>query len=365
MRIVHLSVCRKFSRGQINQLHYEYSASQKLEGVEWKTLGYHTEATESQFIKRIPAFFRPLFLRNLYGWLVALRLSKEYDILIMRHMTFDPFALIFAPFVSNRISVHHSKEVEELKLVKAGWRGRLASLFEQHTGRVAVKNTKMILGVTEEIAKYEKETRAPNKPVAVYSNGIDVVSIKKLKDARETHEVHAAFICGNFSSWHGLDKLIQAVDDDPLSFEDIPLFIHLIGQLSPLQLKEIRSTERRAKVFRAYGVMDFSSYSTILEKCDFGLASLALERKKLGEASTLKIREMLALGLPVYSGHRDIALSKDYRWSRIVDKVDLRELYEFGVSMKEISRCDVRSESSIFIDKLQIMKDVIEVFRKL
>jgi hypothetical protein len=74
---------------------------------------------------------------------------------------------------------------------------------------------------------------------------------------------------------------------------------------------------------------------------------------------------MLALGLPVYSGHRDIALSNDYRWSCIVDKVNLWELREFGVSMKGISRCDVRLESSIFIDKLQIMRDAIEAFKRL
>lgn len=358
MRVVHLSVCRQFSRGQVNQLRYEHSASKAIKGVEWKTLGYHTGPAFDQFIKPIPFLFRLLFLRNLWGWVVAWRLSKRYDVLIMRHMTFDPFALIFAPLIPNRISVHHAKEVEELKLIRRGWRGKLASLVEEYTGRVAVRNTKMILGVTKEIAEYERATRAHSKSIGVYPNGIEVGVVAALDDAREPDEIHVAFICGTFSPWHGLDKLIQAVDDHFSSAGDLPVYIHLIGGLSDQQLAELSATSKRAQVFRSYGVMQSEEYMSILAKCDFGIGSLALERQSLSEAATLKIREMLAIGLPVYSGHKDVALENEHSWGRIVNEVSLTDLQGFGLLMKKMPRWIVRQESAESIEKMEIMKSV-------
>lgn len=356
---MHLSVCRQFSPGQLNQLRYEYIASRNLEGAEWTTIGYHAGAITDPFIRRIPWPFRVLFLRNLYGWCVALHLSKRYDVLVMRHITFDPFALIFSFFIRNRVSVHHSKEVEELKLVRPGWRGQLASVFERYVGRVAVKNTKMILGVTEEIARYEQDTRDCTKPIAVYPNGIDTESIDLLDDKRRDNEINVAFICGTFSHWHGLDKLIDAAERYKPSVESLPIFIHLIGQLSQEQLKVIYSLNYVGLHINACGVMRFDEYRTILDKCDFGIGSLALERKSLTEAATLKVREMLALGLPVYSGHNDVALMNSYSWARVVSEVDFLDLQRFGVLMKRDSRQAVRSESSPFIEKREIMRRTV------
>lgn len=363
MRILHLSVSRQFSHGQLNQLRYEDAASRTIKGVEWVTLGYHCGAEGGQFIKKIPMLFRPIFLRSLYGWLLALRLSREYDVLLMRHMTFDPFALIFSFLIRNRVSVHHSKEVEELKLVRSGWRGRVASLVEACTGRVAVRNTRMILGVTEEIAQYEQKVRAPWKPFAIFPNGIDVESVKKLHDARSADQIHIAFICGSFSHWHGLDKLIEAANAYKAQKDCLPMHIHLIGQLSQKQLVTLSSVGSAHFEFHTHGLMRAEEYRPILAKCDFGVGSLALERKGLKEASTLKVREMLALGLPVYAGHKDVALTTSCPWARVVTEVTLSDLQDFGVSMKKISRDQVRGESSHLIAKADIMKDTVASLR--
>jgi len=359
MKIVHLSVCRQFSQGQINQLRYENDASKKIKNVEWHTQGYHVGAAIGSSISQIPLCFRPIFLRNLWGWIVALRLSRQYDVLIMRHMTFDPFALMFSPLINNRVSVHHAKEVEELKLIRKGWRGKLASLVERCTGRVAVRNAKMILGVTEEIARYEAAMRAPSKPIGIYPNGIEVDLVSQLSDERKSTEIHVAFLCGTFSAWHGLDKLIHAIDRQETDSKACSLQIHLIGRLSNDDLSEISATSRRSQVFHAYGVMTSTQYMEILAKCDFGIGSLALERQGLTEAATLKIREMLAIGLPVYSGHKDMALANDYAWGRVVDEVRADSLIEFGMAMKDMPREKVRHESARFIEKKSIMECAI------
>lgn len=358
MKIVHLTVVRQLTMGQTKQLRFEHDAAATLQGGSWRTLAYHNGPLTEPYMRRIPAPFRLLFLRNLWGWLVALRLSRTHDIVMMRHMTFDPFAFIFAPLVRNRVSVHHAKEVEELRLIRKGWTGRAASWLERVSGRFAVSRTGMIFGVTQEIAAYERDLHAPEKPIGVYPNGVDVAQIPILADKRDPDRIHAGFICGAFSSWHGLDKLIAAVDAHQPQADDLPLTIHLIGKLSDTQASEVNATAVRRRVFKMHGILRDSEYRPILEMCDVGIASLAMERQNLREGSTLKVREMLAMGLPIYSGHQDMVLSEKLGHAQIVESVSYDTLLYFGLKAKCLDRGSVREDSKKGIDKAECMFSV-------
>lgn len=359
MRIVHLSVCRQFSRGQLNQLQYEHNAAKSLEESEWTTVGYHAGPTSAEFIRTIPFLFRGIFLRNLYGWLVALKFSRSHDIVLMRHMTFDPFALIFAPLIPNRVSIHHAKEVEELRLIRQGWKGRLASVVEQICGKFAVRKAKMILGVTNEIAEYERELRCPLKPTGTYPNGVEVNSINVLTDLRKPDELNVVFICGLFSPWHGLDRLLKALKNGSCVGDSPIVHIHLIGSLSEEQVNQIELVKKFNVRIVKHGVMESHEYHKVMAMADFGIGSLAMDRQNLNEGSTLKIREMLALGLPVYSGHADLALPQSVPWAKVVEEVSLTDLIDFGISVKKIDRMTVREQSSSMIEKSEIMKRTV------
>lgn len=358
MRVVHLTVGRQLTHGQTKQLRFEHDAAQSLDGVQWTTLAYHNGPITEPYMRRIPAVFRALFMRKLWGWIVALRLSRTHDIVMMRHMTFDPFAFVFAPFFRNRVSVHHAKEVEELRLIRKGWKGRAAAWLEQKSGRFAVRRAKMVLGVTQEIAEYERETRAPCKKIGVYSNGVDISQVSMLADDRVSGEIHTAFICGTFSEWHGLDKLIDAVDANIFSGDDVPFVIHLIGSLSETQVQKLSENEIRRKVFRWHGLLNTDEYRLILGACDIGVASLAMERQNLNEGSTLKVREMLAMGLPVYSGHKDVALPEGEDFVKITERPTVSEMIAFATHAKCISRNHVRECSKGRIEKREAMETV-------
>lgn len=363
MRVVHLTVGRQLTHGQTKQLRFEHDAAQGLEGAEWTTLAYHNGPITEPYMRRIPAPFRALFMRKLWGWIVALRLSRTHDVVMMRHMTFDPFAFVFAPLIRNRVSVHHAKEVEELRLIRKGWKGWAASRLEQASGKFAVRRVKMILGVTREIAEYERDTRAPNKKVGVYPNGVDVAQVSVLADKRVPEEIHAAFICGTFSQWHGLDKLIDAVDEYSSSGEDTSFTIHLIGRLSKKQLEEVSANNARVRVFKFHGLLNTDEYRPILDACDIGVASLAMERQNLNEGSTLKVREMLAMGLPVYSGHKDVALPEGEDFVKITERPTVSEMIAFATHTKCISRSHVRERSKGRIDKGASMAAVARYFK--
>lgn len=360
MKIAHLSVTRNLTQGQKKQLRFECDSSSSLEGVEWRTYAYHNGVAEEKFIKRIPLFFRPIFFRNLYGWLIALHLSKYYDFVLMRHMTFDPFVLFFAPFIKNRITVHHAKEIEELRLIRKGWKGHAAATLERLSGRISVRNAVAVLGVTAEIAEYERYMHAPGKKVGVYSNGVDLDQVMLLKDSRVDGVINIAFICGTFSDWHGLDKLVNSVDDHKDTEDSVEVFIHLIGYVSDEQRKSLTDTERRRKIFKTHGLMSEVEYRQILEQCDVGITSLALERKGLREASTLKVREMLAMGLSIYSGHEDVALDTKLPFIKVVNNASMTDLIDFSLSTKKLSREFVREKSAARISKSAAMERAVE-----
>src|SRR5574344_995653 len=187
MKILHITCVRELTSGQRKQLTYEYNASKKL-GIDWDIVALHTGQIEDRrFEVKIPKFFKKMFLRNLYAWLYMLRYQKNYDLIINRHMTFDPFVLIFSWLIKNRFTVHHAKELEELILIREGLKGKLASTFEKLTGFISLKQSKGAICVTTDIAIYQKKRAGVQ--TLLYPNGIDLSSIKVIEDKRIYNEI--------------------------------------------------------------------------------------------------------------------------------------------------------------------------------
>ncbi|WP_143592949.1 glycosyltransferase [Synechococcus sp. 8F6] len=362
LRVLHLTVARELNSGQIKQLHYEYESAKALQGCAWSTIAYQDEKTLQPFAHTIPLIFRGQFRRKLFSWLVALRLSKNYDYILMRHITFDPFSIIFSPLVANRCSVHHAKEVEELRLVKNDFRGILASWTEAIFARFSASFAKAIFGVTLEIAEYQRFKYSPQKPICRYSNGILSSKIPVLEDRRSLDSINIAFICSFYSAWHGLDRILEACLVAADSSEI--LTINLIGSLSVELASFISANNFPNAEFIIHGHMNQIKYTSILETCDYGIASFALHRQNLTEGSTLKVREMLAFGLPVYSGHEDIALPVNSNHVLISQKPSINEMIEFGWHCKTIDRQEVRSRSIPLIDKLASINEVVSFLMK-
>lgn len=354
-KILHLTGVRELGSGQRHQLIYEVSASKKISSVEWDTIAYHSGEIIEDFEKNIPKIFDFIIMRNLFFWLIVLKLRKQYDIILFRHISFDPFSFVFSPFIKNRMGVHHAKEIDELRLVRVGIKGNIASFVEKYTGKAAVKNSLGIVGVTEEIALYENEERGLNKPIIIYPNGIEVAEMPLAKDNRVENENHIIFICSYFSEWHGLDLLLRAINNDN-SNENY--FVHLVGNLTNNQVLEIEKNKNKEKIIM-YGTLNQQQYLNIASKCDAGLGSLALYRKSLEEASTLKVREMLAMGLPVFSGHKDASFNEDFDFYSYSHEFDLYHLLSFCKVNKNIRREAVRATAKNMIEKKLIMENFI------
>lgn len=355
-RILHFSCLRELTSGQRKQLQYEYDSAKELM-INWDIVALHTgEVIDNRFEINIPKPFRGLFLKNLYGWLYLFKHRKKYDLILSRHMLFDPFTLIFSYLIVNRLSVHHAKESESLRAVNEGWKGFITSLIEIITGRIGLKNAIGGVCVTHEIASYQKSI-VPI-PMFIYPNGIDLNQIDILEDKRSSDQINIAFICTYFASWQGLDLLLESIKKNTNLLKIYNVKFHLIGEIFEKETLFIHNNHL-AEFVITYGALPTSVYEEILKKCDVGLDSLALEREQLREGSALKVREYLSYGLPVYSNHPDTALPENYLYYHI-SKIDIQEMINFALSMKSFSRYDIRENSEKFISKNILLKKLYE-----
>lgn len=359
MQIIHISLARDLAAGPSRQIKFEVQAASRIKAFEWHVVAYQDVSPTSQEIARVPRFFRGMFLRNLFFWYLVIRSSRRYDYVLTRHVTFDPFAYVFSWMIPNRISVHHSKEVEELKRIRPGWRGEMASILEAAAGNFSGKFVKAFVGVTPEIAFYQQErTRQPAKPVFVLPNGIDLDSVLEAADSRSDHDVNIVFIASSFADWHGLDKVFSLARCQ--GYQGPRITIHLVGRLTESQIRAAKLITAERLAFVVYGLLRPSEFFSILAKIDFGLASLAMERKFLREGSTLKVRELLAAGIPVLSTHADPSFPPYFEFYDVRDEISLEYFAEFANRVKRFSRDSVRTASEPFISKELVMRSFLE-----
>ena len=185
-----------------------------------------------------------------------------------------------------------SNEIAE-PTVRAG-KTRVSLLYEHLSSRLILSRVRGIVTVSHEIAGMDFVT-SRRKPTVVIGNGIDLDGIAELPPAnREGRRL--AFLATLGQPWHGVDKILWLAGELP------DVTFHFIGWarenfLSPPPPNVV-----------AHGVLSREEYEPILASCDAGIGTLALHRIDMNEASTLKVREYLAHGLPVVLGYEDTDL---------------------------------------------------------
>ncbi|MCP9812219.1 hypothetical protein [Synechococcus lacustris] len=284
---------------------------------------------------------------------------------MLRYSPFDPFGFIFTTFIHNIISIHHSKEIEELLLISNDWRGKAASSLEFILGGLYLSNALGIVGVTKEIALYEAQRASNCVPYSVYPNGISLDAQSILADNRHAKNIKLVFACSYFSEWHGLDLLLDRIEDCPLNNLTYSLQILLVGTLNFSDSQRINNSPTLSSIFQICGYLSGTQYETSLASCDAGIGSLALHRKSLNEASTLKVRQYLAMGLPVFSGHNDSSLPANFPYYINLELTYFENALKTCQYLKRVSRNKIREASSPYITKVSQMQKLEPWLHKL
>ena len=151
----------------------------------------------------------------------------------------------------------------------------------------AMRAARGVVAVTDEISRRASTLGARTTTI---SNGIELDRVEALPVAPAGGAAQLVFLAQGDAIWHGVDEIVALARAMPEAV------IHLVGPTvaggAPSNL-------------RVHGFLPPDAYRHVLQDCDVALGTAALFRKGMREACTLKVREYLALGLPVVLPHTD------------------------------------------------------------
>ncbi len=189
-------------------------------------------------------------------------------------------------------------------------------------------------------------------PFIIISNGIDLTDAELLPPSKNTHPV-ITMVASPGMDWHGVDKLIGFAEKYP------DITVNIAGY-SPADVE----MPIPANVC-LHGFLNRTQIREIYSLTDVACGTLALHRKNMEEACTLKVREALTYGIPVVIAYHDTDLNEvsqdtilripntennvienyekicDFAYEMMGKRVDVEKIYPyFDQQKKEQSRLE-------------------------
>lgn len=213
-------------------------------------------------------------------------------------------------------------------------------------------------------------------PVLPIENGINVSDIRCRKP--EKTDVIRIIAVAGMCNFHGYDRLIEGMKDYYAQGGKRKIELHMVGgkaepgnELSRYQ--ELGKRYRLEKRIFFYGEKKGEELDKIYDKCNLAVGSLGMYRIGYKMASSLKIREYLAKGLPVITGSRvDVFEKKDFPYylefenndtpigvQKIIDFYDSiygeKDIYTINDEIRDYAaqNCDMKNALKTVIDYIK------------
>ncbi len=172
--------------------------------------------------------------------------------------------------------------------------GYVYSLYNRITRRIFLTKASGLVFTSTELQ--ECESFAPyHRPGVVIANGINLLQNPAIP-APHNQKPRIGFIGTPDLAWQGVDKIVRLAELCP------DLDIDVIGFDNPM------GQQNQPANLVYHGYLDKEKSCSVLAMDDIGLGTLALHRKGMEEASSLKTREYLAYGIPVIIPYKDTDL---------------------------------------------------------
>ena len=347
-RVLHAALMSHYEPGIYRQMAWEQEAAEDFEWrtriftsldipdpsgilVRWKPKGRWAGTKVGAWIN---------FRRAYYRWLAAQ--AVNLDVILVRHSLYDPFRAPAMRKLSTTVgSVHHTLELPELETHGASPAAMTRRLLEKSVGTMSVRSADLVIGVTDEIRRYELGRRRSAAGSCVYPNGVHVPEEAPLDKRGDVPEL--LFVAGSFHSWQGLDLLLENARSAECEF-----ILHIVGNVDG---RISRSVDDERIVF--YGPLDARELESLSSRSWVGLSSFALERKGMLEACPLKVREYLSQGLPVYAGHVDVFPRSAPFYQ--IGPPDLSKIVEYAHEMRLVTKKAIKQQATPYIDKRSLV----------
>ena len=346
-KVLHAAYQRHFAPGISAQMHAEQQAAVEL-GIDWHSRLFTSRSCVPTDV--IDGDLGPdgADKRNFYRWLTEV--SEDYDIVLLRHIPADYDELRFLKSAKLPVFLmHHTLEVPEL-LSSLDVKSAAKAAIEAIVAPRCIRFAKGIVGVTEEIVDYQVRRSGTSRlNSTVYPNGIKLDGTDIAEDARTGSVPRLIFVSSYFHRWHGLDRLISAVKASSEEF-----VIDIVGNVHGADARAAFGDDRLI----LHGPLNNSGIAALLAESWLALSSFALDRKKMKQACTLKVRQYLSHGIAVYASHLDV-FPEEFPYFE-VGSCNLDDIVKFAKSMRFVSREDVRKTSWPYIDKTVLLRGCYE-----
>jgi glycosyltransferase involved in cell wall biosynthesis len=151
------------------------------------------------------------------------------------------------------------------------------------------------VAVTSELAK---RFSGFAKPTEIIGNSIDFAALPILPVATPDCRIRLIFVGNTGTPWHGLER----VDDLAGMFPEYEFVVIGCTPRDYLGCPGVRNVPPNLQLV---GMMAQQEYLPLLTNATAAIGTLGLYRKHMDEACPLKVREYLALGLPVIGAYQD------------------------------------------------------------
>lgn len=224
-----------------------------------------------------------LLQRELLSFEVA---TWRPDLVYMRQSTVSPSTVGLA------LTIPTIVELNTLDLTELRMRSWPRYIYAIATRRLVLRAARGIVVVADEIGRH-RTVRGLSRRTVTIPNSIDLAASDPLPAPVPMNaDPRLAFLGAPGLPWHGLDKIGRLATRFPSWHFDI------IGP-EPEEL-----TEAPPNV-KFHGLLASDAYLPILARADVAIGPLALHRKRMEEASPLKVAEYLAYGIPTIIGYTD------------------------------------------------------------
>lgn len=353
MKILHISYLRNLAphSGIVNQLRYERLAAESL-GLHFQNLVFSKNGVldlenlaNSESGHRSDTPNPLLWIKERMAFASFLQeISASCDVIMLRWSMADPFAARAIRKLSKPVfTVHHTNE--EAELSSSARLGNLRARLDRALFRQVSSSLSGVIAVTPEIGEFERARARKDLPVIPYPNGIIFDERKVPGTIGDSRMPRLVFVASHFSTWHGLDLLLESVRSSSERFE-----LHIVGNVSEAQKSSFRDI--RQVVF--WGPLFSDDLYKLYESCDIGLSSFGMERRSLKQAATLKVREYLNAGIPIYAGYDDI-FPENFKFYR-KGPPQIEEILRYANELRGIQRQTVRESAREFIDKSVLLQ---------
>lgn len=356
-KILSLSYMRYRPSGVLNQIRWEADAAREI-GLDFSSIlalpdtekwaGEDPESIEYIKIRKPSSlrFFDWISERRAYAKFIVKK-SQSVDLIVVRWSVADPFLYLALRKAKKPIfTVHHTNEEAELRL--SARFGKIRARIDRFVFSRSSSIINGVIAVTGEIAKNEISRSVRNLPTFIYSNGIYIDGNVELQGKISQGEViKIVFVSSYFAEWQGLDLLLDSMTNKYNGFE-----LHLAGDMSE-DLKQRVMADKRVVY---HGLLEKKGLQDLYLSCDVGLSAFALDRKGMQQAATLKVREYLRYGLPVYSGHDDVFPSSFKYYKNGPPTIE--DILLFAREHAGTNRLEVFSESRPYIDKVELLRNL-------